>query len=98
MPNVIIRNVGGYDLTTRENKWIIEQYNNKEIVKEISPNHLLKKSATKMLLIHGEKDRNCPYDTAIIFYEDMKFLGNDIQLHSLPKTTRHNRESTPSAR
>lgn len=83
VPNVIIVNAGVYDLTTRENKWITEQYENKEIAKEISPNHLLKKCPVKMLLIHGEKDKNCPYETATYFYNQMKALGNDIKLYSV---------------
>jgi acetyl esterase/lipase len=83
LPNVIIVNAGVYDLTTRENRWITEQYENKEITKEISPNHLLKKSAVKMLLIHGEKDRNCPYETAVFFHKEMKTLGNDIQFYTV---------------
>lgn len=83
VPNVIIVNAGVYDLTTRENRWITEQYENKEIAKEISPNHLLKKSPIKMLLIHGEKDRNCPYEIAVSFHKEMKKLGNDIQFHTV---------------
>ncbi|WP_460219400.1 alpha/beta hydrolase [Psychroserpens sp. MEBiC05023] len=83
VPNVIIVNSGVYDLTTRETKWITEQYKNKELAKEISPNHLFKKSPSKILLIHGEKDRNCPYETATFFYNQMKALGNDIELHTI---------------
>ena len=83
IPNVSIINAGVYDLTTRETKWITEQYENKEIAKEISPNHLLKKSPVKMLLIHGEKDKNCPYETAVYFYDQMKVLGNDIELYTV---------------
>ena len=83
MPNVIIVNAGVYDLTTRANRWITEKMENNDIVKEISPNHLLKKSPVKMLLIHGDKDRNCPYETATYFYNQMKALGNDIELYTV---------------
>ena len=82
-PNVIIVNSGVYDLTTNSNRWIIEKVQNRDIVKEISPNHLLKKSDVKMLLIHGDKDRNCPYENAENFYKEMKSLGNDIELHTV---------------
>ncbi|OUS01044.1 hypothetical protein A9Q86_09885 [Flavobacteriales bacterium 33_180_T64] len=82
-PNAIIVNSGVYDLTTNSTRWITENYENRGIVKEISPNHLLKKSAVKMLLIHGEKDRNCPYENAEYFYKEMKSLGNDIKLHTV---------------
>jgi acetyl esterase/lipase len=82
-PNVIIINSGVYDLTTNSNRWIAENYKHRDIIKEISPNHLLKKSDVKMLLIHGNKDGNCPYETAKYFYEEMKALGNDIELHTI---------------
>lgn len=82
-PNVIIVNSGVYDLTTNSNKWITENYENKDIIKEISPNHLIKKSGIKMLLIHGDKDRNCPYETAEYFYNEMKAQGNDIELYTV---------------
>lgn len=82
-PNVIIVNAGVYDLTTNSNRWITEKMQDRNIVKEISPNYLLKKSPVKMLLIHGEKDRNCPYETAVSFNKEMTALGNDIQFHTV---------------
>lgn len=82
-PNVIIVNSGVYDLTTNSNRWITENYKNKDIVKEISPNHLLKKSGVRILLIHGNKDGNCPYKNAEYFYNEMKSLGNDITMHTI---------------
>ena len=87
-PNVIIVNSGVYDLTTNATRWIAEKMQNRDIVKEISPNHLLKKSDVKMILIHGEKDRNCPYENAKHFYKEMKSLGNDIKLHTV-KDAKH---------
>ena len=83
VPNVIMVNSGVYDLTNNENKWITEYDKNKELVKEISPNHLIKKSKTKMLLIHGEKDMNCSYSSAEYFYTKMKLLNNDVELHTI---------------
>lgn len=83
VPNVIIIKAGVYDLTTNSNRWITERKQNREVVKEISPNHLLKMTKVKMLLIHGDKDRNCPYETAQYFYKEMKTLGNKIELHTV---------------
>jgi len=83
VPDVIIVNSGVYDLTNNQNKWIVENIVNKDLVKEISPNHLIAKSATKMLLIHGEKDMNCSYGSAEYFYNEMKLLDNDIELHTI---------------
>jgi acetyl esterase/lipase len=83
VPNVILVNSAVYDLTVNNAKWITEYNENKKLVKEISPNHLIKKVKTKMLLIHGEKDRNCSYESATNFYDEMKLLGNDIELHTI---------------
>lgn len=83
VPNVVIVNSAVYDLTTYSNRWITEYDENKDLVKEISPNNLIKKTSTKFLLIHGEQDRNCPYSTADYFYNKMKSLGNNVELHSI---------------
>ncbi len=82
-PNAIIVNSAVYDLTSNPNRWITEKVQNREMAKEISPNHLIKKSTVKMLLIHGDKDGNCPYETAEYFYTKMKSMGNDIELHTI---------------
>jgi len=82
-PNIIIVNSAVYDLTSNTNRWIRGYDENKDLVKEISPHNLIKKTATKFLLIHGEQDRNCPYNTAVSFYEQMKSLGNSIELHAI---------------
>ena len=82
-PNVVIVNSAVYDLTSNSNRWITEYDENKDLVKEISPNSLIKETATRFLLIHGEKDNNCPYDTADYFYKKMKSLGNGVELHSI---------------
>ncbi|OBX22903.1 MULTISPECIES: alpha/beta hydrolase [Bizionia] len=82
-PNVVIVNSAVYNLTSNSNRWITEYDENKDLVKEISPNNLIKKTLTKFLLIHGEKDRNCPYSTAEYFYNKMQSLGNSVELHSI---------------
>lgn len=83
VPNIVIVNSAVYDLTSNSNRWIREYDENKDLVKEISPNNLIKKTATKFLLIHGEQDRNCPYNTAVSFYKKMKSLGNNVELNSI---------------
>ena len=82
-PNVVIANAAVYDLTTNSNRWIREYAENKDLVKEISPNNRIQKTATKFLLIHGDKDRNCPYEKAKFFYNKMQSLGNSIELHPI---------------
>ncbi len=82
-PNAVIANAAVYDLTTNSTRWIREYAENKDLVKEISPNSLVQKTSTKFLLIHGEKDRNCPYDNAKYFFKKMQDLGNSVELHSI---------------
>lgn len=83
IPNVVIVNSAVYDLTSNSNRWIREYDENNDLVKEISPNSLIKQTSTKFLLIHGEQDRNCPYNTAVSFYDKMKSLGNTVELYSI---------------
>ncbi|SEB98075.1 Alpha/beta hydrolase family protein [Tenacibaculum sp. MAR_2009_124] len=81
VPNVVIINGGVYDLTTRSNSWVSEKLDNKDEIKIISPNHLVAKTSTKFLLIHGENDRRCELEATQYFYDEMKKIGNDIELH-----------------
>ncbi|MBC8755771.1 prolyl oligopeptidase family serine peptidase [Kordia sp. YSTF-M3] len=87
VPTIVIVNSAVYDLTVANTKWIVEGLENKDLVKEISPNSLISKSTTKMLLIHGENDRRCTYSSAEKFYTEMKSLGNDIELHTIKDAT-----------
>ena len=83
IPNVVIANSAVYDLTVRNSQWIVEKMEDKEVVKEISPNSLIAPTATKFLLIHGENDRRCEYQTAQYFYEEMESAGNTVELHKI---------------
>ena len=83
IPSAVIVNSAVYDLTTNNSQWIAEKEKDKDTVKEISPNHIVKKTPVKFYLIHGKQDRNCDYSTAEYFYTSMKALDNDIQLYSL---------------
>jgi acetyl esterase/lipase len=87
-PDVLLVTSGVFDLTVDNTKWIVKGMENKEIVKEISPNHLLKSNLPPMLVIHGEKDKNCLYSTAEYFVDKSKTLGNDVELHTI-KGARH---------
>lgn len=84
-PNAIMVNAAVYDLTVDNSKWIVKDFENKEIVKSISPNHNRKKIEAPILMIHGENDQNCAYSTAEYFYQEMKKIGNNIELVSIPK-------------
>jgi len=82
-PNIVIVNSAVYDLTVENSKWIAENQPDKDIVKEISPNSLVKPSTTKYMLIHGENDKRCTFSSAEYFFNRMKSLGNEIQLHKI---------------
>ncbi|WP_435625687.1 alpha/beta hydrolase [Flagellimonas sp.] len=85
VPNAAMVNAAVYDLTVTNSKWIVRDLANKDSVLTISPNHRIKKTHSKLLMIHGEKDKNCEYSTAVEFYKRMKALGNDIELKSIPE-------------
>ena len=84
-PNAIMVNSAVYDLTVTNSKWIVRDYTNKEIIKIISPNHNLKMVEVPILMIHGEKDGSCLYSSAQYFFQEMKKIGNDIELISIPE-------------
>lgn len=86
VPNILLVNAGVYDLTD-DNTWIRKGLRDRNmdenLVKEISPNYLIKKGLPPTLIIHGTNDRNVPYSTAKEFVDKMKLEGNDIEFHSL---------------
>ncbi len=84
VPNVVMVNAAVYDLTVPNSKWIVRDFDDPNLVKQISPNDLIKRTDTKYLLIHGEADGNCSFESAQYFYDNMKAIGNDITLHSIP--------------
>lgn len=83
IPNIVMVNSGAYDLTIENSKWITLDLDDKDIVKEISPNFLVKGNMPDMILIHGEKDSNTPYETAVYFRDKMKELGNKIDFYTI---------------
>jgi len=87
IPNVLLVNSGVYDLTDENTLWIRQglkkRNQNENLVKEISPNYLIKKDFPPTLIIHGTNDRNVPYSTAEQFVKKMTIEGNNIEFHSL---------------
>lgn len=82
-PNVLLVNSGVYDLTIDNTKWITKNLKNKELVKEISPNHLEKKNMPPLLIVHGTNDGSCPYSTAEEFKDAMEKTNANFEFHSL---------------
>ncbi len=87
VPNVLMINAGVYDLTDDNTSWIRQGLRNRNqdenLVKEISPNYLIKKGLPPTLIIHGTNDRNVPFSSAKEFVDKMKLEGNDIEFHPL---------------
>ena len=82
-PNVLLVNAGVYDLTIDNTKWITKNLKNKDLVKEISPNHLEKKNMPPLLMIHGTNDRNCPYPTAKQFSDELEKTNSNFEFYPL---------------
>lgn len=82
-PNVLLVNSGVYDLTIDNTKWIVKSLKNKELVKEISPNHLDKKNMPPLLAIHGTNDGSCPFWTAEKFKDEMEKINTNFEFHEL---------------
>ncbi len=83
VPNAMLVNAAAFDLTVENTSWISKNLSDKSLVKEISPNHLIKKGTPPLLLIHGTRDRNCPYPTAEKFRDEMVKAGNTLSFHPL---------------
>ena len=56
---------------------------NKNLVKEISPNYLVRQKLPPTLLIHGTADGNSPYPAAEKFKSEADKFGNSVTLYSL---------------
>ena len=82
-PNVLLVNAGVYDLTIDNTKWITKNLKNKELVKQISPNHLEKKNMPPLLMIHGTNDQSCPYWTAKQFKDELEKTNGTFEFNQL---------------
>jgi acetyl esterase/lipase len=83
-PNVLLVNSGVYDLTDQGTAWIRRTLKNKDLVKQISPNYLVKTGLPPTLALHGTNDRNVPFPTALTFETEMKKAGNPLEFHAIP--------------
>ncbi|ANH83085.1 hypothetical protein A8C56_20750 [Niabella ginsenosidivorans] len=83
VPNVLLVNSGVYDLTDEKTAWIRKELKDKNLVKGISPNNLVRKHQPPMLLIHSKADKNVPYESAEKFLSLMQSAGNPVILKSL---------------
>ena len=87
VPNILMVNSGVYDLNDDNTSWVRQglrdRNQDENLVKEISPNYLIKKGLPPTLIIHGTNDRNVPYSTAEQFVKKMTIEGSNIEFHSL---------------
>lgn len=87
IPNVLMVNSGVYDLADDKTSWIRQglrnRNQNENLVKEISPNYLIKNDLPPTLIIHGTNDRNVPFSSAKQFVDEMQLEGNNIEFNVL---------------
>ena len=89
-PNLLLINSGVYNLYSEgATDWITKDLKDKNLVKQISPIHLLTRGLPPMLIIHGTNDQSVDYSTAKVFTEEMQKLGNDFEFHSLEGAPHH---------
>ena len=71
-------------MTDQNTAWIRKDLKDKNLVKEISPDYLIKKNLPPTLIIHGTDDQNVPYSSAQKFVTEMIKAGNSsIEFQSL---------------
>lgn len=87
IPNALMVISGVFDLTDDGTSWIRrglkERKLDENLVKEISPNYLIRKGLPPTLVIHGTNDNNVPYNTAEQFVKLMMQVGNSVEFHPL---------------
>jgi acetyl esterase/lipase len=87
IPNVLMVISGVFDLNDDNTNWIkkgLKERNlDENLVKEISPNYLIKKGLPPTLIIHGTQDRNVPFSTAEQFVKSTTEAENSIEFHPL---------------
>jgi len=83
-PNLLLVNAGVYSLYREDiTDWITRDLKDKNLVKKISPQHLLRKGLPPMLIIHGTNDQSVEYSSAEAFAETMHELGNEFEFQTL---------------
>jgi len=82
-PNVLLVNSGVYDLTDNLTAWIRRTLPDKDLVKQISPNFLVRRGLPPILAIHGTNDGNVSFASAKVFDDEMMKAGNPLEFHAL---------------
>ncbi|GAA4466403.1 hypothetical protein GCM10023189_48400 [Nibrella saemangeumensis] len=83
-PNLLLVNAGVYDLYTQSSTdWIRKGLADKNVVKQISPQHLLRNGLPPMLILHGTNDQSVAYASATAFAAAMKNSGNEFEFHPI---------------
>lgn len=82
-PNVLMVNSGVYDLTDQATAWIRRTLKNKDLVKQISPNYLVRPGLPPLLAIHGTQDGNVSFSSAKQFEIEMLKASNPLEFHAL---------------
>jgi len=89
-PNLLLVNAGVYNLyADGSTDWITRDLKDKNFVKKISPQQLLRKGLPPMLIIHGTNDKSVDYASAKTFVEEMKQLGNQFEFETLEGAPHH---------
>jgi len=81
-PNLIMVTSGIYDLTDINTAWIRKDLKNKDEVKDITPNYLVKAGMPHILIIHGTADGYASYTSAKFFESQMVKVKNQLSFHS----------------
>ncbi|MBL8267996.1 alpha/beta hydrolase family protein [Steroidobacter sp.] len=65
--------------------WDAPLYENFGLYLQRSPIFEVRRAATPMLLLHGERDRSCPLDQAIEFHTALRWKGVPVELVTYPR-------------
>jgi acetyl esterase/lipase len=76
-PDALVLNSAGYDATY----FFTESQKNS--ISKISPIHLIKENLPPMLIFHGTKDTDTPYQDAVNFVQKMKEKGNLVRIQPI---------------
>jgi acetyl esterase/lipase len=76
-PDALVLNSAGYDAT------YFFTESQKNAISKISPIHLIKENLPPMLIFHGTKDTDTPYQDAVNFVQKMKEKGNLVRIQPI---------------
>ncbi|MBI3587035.1 MAG: alpha/beta hydrolase [Ignavibacteriales bacterium] len=81
VPNALIFSSSCFDPTL--DSWFVKQVEPRYSAKSVSPIHTVRSSLPPSIVVHGTKDRMCPFWTAEKFAQSMSKAGNICELHQL---------------